>query len=402
MTRGYADQQGDNQQDQDPVVSAAMDQPSGLRPDLEAQLRTIQPGDDASLARLLQQHPHHRDQILAAAARYLGNATVQRALASGAPPSAANRADAMADFREVNGPQQPSAANRAGAMADFREVNGPQQPSAANRAGAMADFREVNGPQHPSAANSAAAMADFRDVNGPQQPSAAHRAAAMQDFQEVNAPVSPPRGLSGAPSVQGAPPSAANSAGAMEDFREVNSSAPAPAVGRPPSAANSAAAMDDFRAVNGLPSAANAAAAMQDFRDVNGPSATETPAPAPAPATEQHAKPESTWIVHARQYNRASPAASEFNSLTAGTCATADGADLDPNKVAQWQADHGVAPDGRVGPHTLAKARTVAAAQPAAPPLSQVASAAADPSPAPQAPQAAPPAVDPELLAELE
>ena len=188
----------------------------------------------------------------------------------------------------------------------------------------------------------------------------------------------------------------------MADFREVNSSAPAPVVGRPPSAANRDAAMDDFREVNGLPSAANSAAAMQDFREVNGPSAHETaPAPAPAPAAPAP-KAESAWIVHARAYNRSSPAASEFNSLTAGSCATADGVDLDPDKVARWQADHGVAPDGRVGPHTLAKARTVASAPPAAP--ATTAAAAPDPAmdPAPQPAPTPVASVDPSILEELE
>jgi hypothetical protein len=184
--------------------------------------------------------------------------------------------------------------------------------------------------------------------------------------------------LSGAPSVHAAPPSAANSAAAMQDFREVNSSAP----------------------VHGAaPSAANSAAAMQDFRDVNGPSVSEAPAAAPA----QHAKAESAWIVHARAYNNQSGTSAEFNSLTGGACATDDGMQLDPNKVAQWQADHGVAPDGRVGPHTLAKARTLASAAPPAAPAT-VAATPSDPAmdPAPQQAPTPVASVDPSILEELE
>jgi hypothetical protein len=102
----------------------------------------------------------------------------------------------------------------------------------------------------------------------------------------------------------------------------------------------------------------------------------EGPAPAPASARTQ-GKPgtlsqaemhelldegpastaEPAWVGGARKYNEAhAELVSDFNELTKQACIDASG-QLDPQAVARWQGNHGVAPDGRVGPRTLAAAR---------------------------------------------
>jgi murein L,D-transpeptidase YcbB/YkuD len=81
---------------------------------------------------------------------------------------------------------------------------------------------------------------------------------------------------------------------------------------------------------------------------------------APAP------KAEAPWVAGARKYNDAhAELVSEFNELTKYKCALDDGL-IDPQAVAHWQRQHGLEPDGKVGPHTLAAARhAVAKAGPA-------------------------------------
>jgi hypothetical protein len=66
---------------------------------------------------------------------------------------------------------------------------------------------------------------------------------------------------------------------------------------------------------------------------------------------------EPAWVGGARKYNEAhAELVSDFNELTKQACLDASG-QLDPQAVARWQGQHGVAPDGRVGPRTLAAAR---------------------------------------------
>jgi hypothetical protein len=74
-----------------------------------------------------------------------------------------------------------------------------------------------------------------------------------------------------------------------------------------------------------------------------------------AVAAQSDAEP--GWVQRAQSYHAAHAAAvAAFDRLTGGACVGEDGA-LDPRKVARWQAEHGVAPDGRVGEATLDAAR---------------------------------------------
>src|ERR1700733_11070766 len=101
------------QQAQDTAVAPPapmIEQQNELRPELQARLNLIHPQDDASLAALISQFPGEERQILAVAARQLGNQTVQRALrrlGQGKPPSAESQAEVMQMFQEVNGPPAP-------------------------------------------------------------------------------------------------------------------------------------------------------------------------------------------------------------------------------------------------------------------------------------------------------
>ena len=85
-------------------------------------------------------------------------------------------------------------------------------------------------------------------------------------------------------------------------------------------------------------------------RDAN-ESENSDAAPAAAPK-----KPEAKWVTGARRYNRAHAGqVAEFLKATGNACVDESG-EADPHKVARWQADHGVAPDGRVGEQTITAA----------------------------------------------
>lgn len=69
---------------------------------------------------------------------------------------------------------------------------------------------------------------------------------------------------------------------------------------------------------------------------------------------------EAAWIVGAKRYNAAHPEqVEEFNQHTKNACLGPDGV-VDPKLVSDWQAAHGVTPDGRVGPMTVDAARRAA------------------------------------------
>lgn len=66
---------------------------------------------------------------------------------------------------------------------------------------------------------------------------------------------------------------------------------------------------------------------------------------------------EASWITGAKRFNAAhAEEVAEFNRVTKDACLGPDG-NLDPKLVSDWQASHGIAPDGRVGPATVDAAR---------------------------------------------
>jgi murein L,D-transpeptidase YcbB/YkuD len=92
--------------------------------------------------------------------------------------------------------------------------------------------------------------------------------------------------------------------------------------------------------------------------DAFDPKVPGTPLLPPKPADPQ-------WVVAARKYNQLHPTTvAEFNDLTNNTCAPDDLQQAAPLAVAAWQQKHGLEADGKVGPHTLAKARQVIAKVP--------------------------------------
>ena len=70
-------------------------------------------------------------------------------------------------------------------------------------------------------------------------------------------------------------------------------------------------------------------------------------------------KAEPAWVEGARRYNKAHPTlVDEFNDLTGEKYWTDELAGIDPQLIARWQREHGIAADGKVGPQTVATART--------------------------------------------
>jgi hypothetical protein len=99
-------------------------------------------------------------------------------------------------------------------------------------------------------------------------------------------------------------------------------------------------------------------AALHDESD--GPAKT---APAAAPRAAPVAAP--AWVAGARAYNAAhSERVDEFNELTSDVCRLDGEGKVDPQAVARWQSNHGLAADGKIGPHTVAAARKLKAKPP--------------------------------------
>jgi hypothetical protein len=100
-------------------------------------------------------------------------------------------------------------------------------------------------------------------------------------------------------------------------------------------------------------------AALHDESD--GPRKT-----APAAASKAaHAAAEPAWVAGAQAYNAAHPElVDEFNELTSDVCRLDGEGKVDPQAVARWQRNHGLAPDGKIGPHTVAAARKLKAKAP--------------------------------------
>lgn len=88
-----------------------------------------------------------------------------------------------------------------------------------------------------------------------------------------------------------------------------------------------------------------------------------TAAEGAAPATEGGpAKPahSAAWVTSAQAYNAAhADLVEEFNELTDDVCRLDGAGKVDVHAVSRWQAHHGLDPDGKIGPRTVAKAREV-------------------------------------------
>ena len=66
------------------------------------------------------------------------------------------------------------------------------------------------------------------------------------------------------------------------------------------------------------------------------------------------AKADPPWVERARAFNRARPDnVRAFLDSTGKSCVDQATGEPDPQKVARWQADHGLSPDGRIGDQTV-------------------------------------------------
>jgi hypothetical protein len=65
----------------------------------------------------------------------------------------------------------------------------------------------------------------------------------------------------------------------------------------------------------------------------------------------------SSWVERAQRYNRAhADVVSTFLEATGTQCVDEATGEVDPQKVARWQVDHGIPPDGRIGDNTVTAA----------------------------------------------
>jgi hypothetical protein len=105
---------------------------------------------------------------------------------------------------------------------------------------------------------------------------------------------------------------------------------------------------------------------MDSRATIDGPPKTATPdtgsdiredrATIDHPHTEKKQAP---WVGRARRFNRAhADNVRAFLDSTGNTCVDPETGEPDPQKVARWQADHGVSPDGRIGDETVRAAVT--------------------------------------------
>lgn len=120
---------------------------------------------------------------------------------------------------------------------------------------------------------------------------------------------------------------------------------------------------DDVRASIEGPAAPLSGGEVRNFLhdESDGPQAT-APVAAPKPA---QAAAEPAWVAGARAYNAAHPElVDEFNELTSNVARLDGEGKVDPQAVARWQSHHGLAADGKIGSHTVAKARTLKAKAP--------------------------------------
>lgn len=92
---------------------------------------------------------------------------------------------------------------------------------------------------------------------------------------------------------------------------------------------------------------------LEDKSDTQAPDEAPTK-PKAAPAADP------AWVADARRYNDAhADLVAEFNDLTNDICLDDDTSKLEPKAVFDWQVAHGLDPDGKIGPRTVAAARAV-------------------------------------------
>ena len=313
------------------AAAPAVDQTQGLPAHVYAQVIALGPADAPALADLLILYSGFTSRILAVAAPQVGNAAVQRAIAiAQRKQSTRGRPGSLNDGEMhdmVGEAPAPKAQGKPGTLSQAEMHEFLDDPAPAPKA------------QGKPGTLSQAEMHELLDDPAP-APKAQGKPgtlsqAEMHEFLDDSAP---------APKAQGKPGTLSQAE--MHEF--LDDPAPAKAQGpkHPLSQAEMHEILDDPPAakVRGKPGTLSQAE-MHEFLD----------------EPDQAPKAEPAWVAGARAYNLAhADLVADFNAATRMSCIGADGR-LDPLAVAAWQSEHGVAADGRVGPHTLAAARAAAA-----------------------------------------
>jgi hypothetical protein len=313
--------------DQQPeqLVQDQAEAKEALPPDVLSLMSVLRPGDAQPLARILATYPQYREEILSKAATLLGNETVSAAVHAG----------------HVSGLQVPATPS-----AD----QGTPDPNAI--ASGMQQVQEEKKEATPP------------EAQGPQDAVKAYANDVKNDRQDaVNATATPQ--LYRAPDPTSWEDTVKLQVAAAENAKDLSAILRMHPALRPQIVEEARRYLSDEEIARAVRMADAAAGGIDANQEQQAPpkAAPEEPQPGDRPPglTAPDPAAEAAWIGQARAYNAAhEDLVGEFNILTSFSCLSAgreNGAVADPIKVAAWQKDHGLEPDGKIGTHTVAAAR---------------------------------------------
>jgi len=321
------------QQDQDVDLAQFRGQAPSEEDQVSTMIMMLEPGDEKHLATLLQRHPQMREQIVQAATAELGSQFVGKALAI------------LAGAAEKTG--NPEAA---GAPSD---PDGLMKP----------DFDAAPTDRKPSDGSGDELMSPDWDAKAEQQPDTPEHPRLDDDLMNPYANETAPAQ---------APEPAAQKTEEEFDYTKYFIL----------EGDDKVKVQELVEYIHGHP---NLRAKVLEgvlkwdphlFDEVMRGLACPEPETQPAPVSEAEIQAEPTdgekavenkveagWVTRAKEYNKKHRAlVDRFIQLTLGACMSETEPDVDPVKVSDWQAAHGVPPDGRVGAATVEAAENEASA----------------------------------------
>jgi hypothetical protein len=319
MPRSHA---ADDQQSAQDIAQDQADAKDALPAEVMSVMSVLRRGDAQPLAKILATYPQYREEILQKAATMVGNETVSAALHAGsvaAVPTAA--------ASDPSGVPDPSTV-----AAVMQQVHEEKKP-----------------PEAPAAQGPQDAVKQFaNDVKNDQQDAVGAGTPVLQRAPDPN---------SWEDSVQLQVSHVENA----KDLAQIIKGHPTLRQQIVDEASKYLSPGEIARAIR----IADGAAADHEQQEQQKPPtpAPEEPKPGDKPPglTAPVEQEPAAWIGQARAFNAAHESLmSEFNLLTSFALLDANresGAVADPERVAYWQREHGLEPDGKIGHQTVAAAR---------------------------------------------